>query len=1166
MQDLLRITLVGLFISQLSFNCFAQIGIISTYAGPALPANGALATIQAIDCPSSVASDGAGGFYVASYYLNTVYRVSADGKIALIAGTGVSGFSGDGKQAASAQISYPNGLAVDSSGNLFIADSLNNRIRKVSSSGIIITVAGNGTYGYSGDGTNATSAQLANPSGVSVDSAGNLFIADTGNNRIRKVSLSGIITTTAQLSTLGIAIDSAGNLFTVDPGGNCIRKISTSGTIISAAGNGTFGYSGDGGPATAAELWSPYGIAVDSMGNLFIADTNNQRIRKVSSSSGIIVTIAGSDAGELGDGGQATSAVLNYPFGVAVDSSGDFFIADTMNNRIRKVSSSGIIITVAGNGTYGYSGDGGQAASALLNYPRGAAMDAAGNLFVADTLNNRIRKVSFSGIITTMAGNGDFGYGGDGGQAVSAQLAGPTGVVVDSSGNLFIADCNNYRVRKMDSSGIITTVAGNGTFGYSGDGGTATSAQLSLPKGVSLDSAGNLFVADALNNRIRKVSASGIITTVAGGGNPPNGLGDGGPATSAILAYPLGVAVDSAGNLFISDTDNNRIRKVNSSGIITTAAGNGSSGYSGDNGTAISAQLALSTGVTMDELDLSTGIAMDSSGNLFIVDNANLRIRKVSASGIITTVAGNGSSGYSGDGGLATSANLNAPSGIALDSAGNLFIADTGNSRIRKVSKPKVSTDLAVSAGGAGQSSTVGGNLDTQSGYATVAVNSGAMPYGTAVFSFKQSGVTVSETGVPASPPTVSSRVFIDYRAGVYAVPGRSNSGVVDVNTGIAVVNRGTATANVTYTLRDGAGSTLSTGHGTIAAGKHFSCFIGQLKDVASDFNFPANFQTAIQFGALDIVSDQPLSVLAIRGTMNQRQQFIITTTPVADLTRSPGSSPIYFAQLADGGGYTTSLILMNTSSTNETGTIQLLDNSGNPLTVNPVGGTSGSSFNYSIPPNGIVHFQTDGSPTNWKVGWVKLTPDSGTSTPIGSGIFGYNPANVLITESGVPSASGTTHARIYVDLSGNHNTGLAIANIGGASSITLNVYQADGVTPAGTSNGPLSLAAYGHDAKFAGQFITGLPDGFTGLLDVSSTTPFAALTVRSLMNENNDYLITTFPVADVNQTAPSPIVFPQIADGGGYMTQFIFLGASGASITTVSYFDNNGAPLAVGR
>jgi hypothetical protein len=236
-------------------------------------------------------------------------------------------------------------------------------------------------------------------------------------------------------------------------------------------------------------------------------------------------------------------------------------------------------------------------------------------------------------------------------------------------------------------------------------------------------------------------------------------------------------------------------------------------------------------------------------------------------------------------------------------------------------------------------------------------------------------------------------------------------------------------------------------------------------------------------------------------------------------------------------------------------------------LTVHQAGGSSGSNFSYLIPPRGSLHFQTDGSPSNWNVGWVKVTPDSGTSTPIGSGIVGYNPDNVLLTESGIPSASATTHARIYVDQSASHGTGIAVSNITNApANLTIHAHQMDGVTPAGTSIGPLSLPAYGHDARFVEQFITGLPVEFTGILDIGSITPFAALTLRSLYNENGDFLLTTFPVADMNRTAPSPIVFPQIADGGGYITQFILLGDGIASNATISYYDENGVPLPVGR
>jgi len=355
----------------------------------------------------------------------------------------------------------------------------------------------------------------------------------------------------------------------------------------------------------------------------------------------------------------------------------------------------GIITTVAGGGTsVNGLGDGGPATSAFV-IATAVAVDAHGNLFIAD-FENRIRKVS-SGVITTVAGSGMFGmpgFSGDGGPATSASLYSPTSVAVDASGNLFIADNKNERIRKVTASGIITTVAGSGPTcatppcgGLSGDGGPATSAQLNNPFSVAVDASGNLFIADVGNNLIRKVSASGIITTVAGSGSY-GFSGDGGPATSASLNTPYGVAVDASGNLLISDTGNNRIRKVLASGIITTVAGNGTAGVTGDGGPAISA-----------ELKGPGGIAADAFGNLFIADNpygVTNRIREVSASGVITTVAGNGTAGFSGDGGPAISAELDQPYNLAVDASGNLFIAD--NSRIRKVSGPALAAP-SITAG-----------------------------------------------------------------------------------------------------------------------------------------------------------------------------------------------------------------------------------------------------------------------------------------------------------------------------------------------------------------------------------------------------------------------------------------------------------------------------------
>jgi sugar lactone lactonase YvrE len=354
---------------------------------------------------------------------------------------------------------------------------------------------------------------------------------------------------------------------------------------------------------------------------------------------------------------------LDTPSGVAVDAAGNLFIADQGNHRILKVEApAGLMTTVAGTGEYGFAGDGGPATSAQLEFPAGIAVDPAGNLFIADQLNQRIRKVgAATGWITTVAGTGQYGFAGDGGPATSARLNFPARVGVDQAGNLFIADQLNHRIRRVEAAtGWITTVAGTGQYGFGGDGGPATSAQLANPTGIAVDATGNLFVADQSNQRIRKVDATtGWITTVAGTGEP-GFAGDGSPATSAYLDFPSGIAVDSTGNFFIADQGNRRIRKVEAAtGFISTVAGTGESGFSGDGGPATSAQLAR-----------PSAIALDASGNLFIADQGNHRIREiVTSTGIITTVAGaeERPDENAGERGPATSPSPAAPEGAALD-------------------------------------------------------------------------------------------------------------------------------------------------------------------------------------------------------------------------------------------------------------------------------------------------------------------------------------------------------------------------------------------------------------------------------------------------------------------------------------------------------------------
>lgn len=586
-----------------------------------------------------MATDAGGNVYLSSAFA-CVFKLDQNGGLTRYAGTCRPGYSGDGGPAVNAQIFAPAGLTTDPAGNLYIADAYPHEyIRKVSTSGIITTVAGNGISGYTGDGGPATSAGLAlgrPPANIAADASGNVYIAEFSAARIRRIS-------------------------------------ANTGVITTVAGTGKNGFSGDGGPATAAQLGLPQGVAVDAVGNIYIADSGNNRVRRVSTSGTITTAACGGGSGSSGDGGPAASASC-HPTAIAVDSAGNLYITDQTNARVRKVTATtGIITTIAGGGPLGsfsFGGDGGPATKANFNQPYAAAVDQAGNVYIADQGNYRVRKVSTAGTITTVAGNGT-GYSGDGGPASSAQLYFPSGVAVDSIGNLYVADTNNYRVRKISPNGTIATAAGNGTQApypskpgaAPGDGGQATNAELYSPLGVATDSAGNLYIGDGFS--VRRVSPVGTITTVAGNGTSGYS-GDGGPATSAQLSAK-GVAVDQAGNLYIADIYNHRVRKVSPSGTITTVAGSGTQGYTGDGGLATSA-----------ELNEPIFVAVDSSSNLYIADLLADVVRKVATDGTISTYAGNGACCFTGtgnDGEPATNAPIG-PYGVAVDSAGNLYIAD----------------------------------------------------------------------------------------------------------------------------------------------------------------------------------------------------------------------------------------------------------------------------------------------------------------------------------------------------------------------------------------------------------------------------------------------------------------------------------------------------------
>jgi len=483
--------------------------------------------------------------------------------------TAKGGFSGDGGPATSASLGPPNGVAVDARGDVFLDDFVNGRIRRVDAvTGIITTVAGSGVSGYDGDGGPATSASLRGPKSVALDEQGNLFIGDWRNYRVRRVdTATGIITTVAgygqslfrgegEAATsagfipFGVAVDRAGDFFIADAANHRILRVNAKiGILTTLAGGGN---GGDSGPATDAILHSPTGIATDQYGNVFITEPSSRRVRRVDAATGIITTVAGNGTeGGGGDGGPATSASFIQPEALAMDAKGDLFIVDPSDEGIRRVDAGTGIITTVPLG--GREGDGDRAANARPIVPQSVAVDAQGNLFVIDRDGAGVIRVAADTGITTLVagGGGDRKHTGDGGPATSATLVNPSRVAVDSHGDLFIAEYGVGCIRRVDrATGTITTVR----------------KDLYSPQDVAVDALGNVYIAQGSGpnstNRIFRVDVvTGTAAAVAGDGSYGFG-GDGGPATSASLGSPRGIAVDARGRLLLADTGNNRVRAV----------------------------------------------------------------------------------------------------------------------------------------------------------------------------------------------------------------------------------------------------------------------------------------------------------------------------------------------------------------------------------------------------------------------------------------------------------------------------------------------------------------------------------------------------------------------------------------------------------------------------
>jgi len=578
-----------------------------------------------------------------------------------------SGWVGDGGSAISAILIQPEGVLADGSGNLYIADAGDHRVRKVASNGVIQTLAGTGIRGFSGDGGPAAQAQLNSPYGLALDGQGYLYIADLGNARVRRVGPDGTITTVAGGGPLpaggpnegspaamlalsaprNLAFDGYGNLYISDFGGQRVYQIAVDGSLTTVAGTGVAGASGDNGSAIAAQLNRPAGLAFDSRGALYIADSANHLVRKVA--HGLISSfaraatptglafdglgtlyVADTSAGDIavipvtGSPSSFAVAAVDVSFSIGVGA-----YASTANNEVVVVSVKGVGTTVAGGGNMAH-GDNGPAAQARLNHPAGVSMDAAGNVYIADRDNNRIRRVGADGTIATVAGTGAAGNSGDGGPAVLAQLSGPESVTVDgSSGDLYIADTGNQRVRRVTPDGKIAA---------------ATNLGLLSPVYAIPDGSGNLYIADAGAGKILTAGSNGVPATLMTG-----------------LSAPHGLALDSQGNLYYTEAGAARVSRRSPGGTVTSIG----AGW-----------------------NIPRGVAVDSRGNVYVADTGLQQVLEIGANGAATVIAGTGSAGFSGDGGNAAAAQLGFPWDVAVNASGVVAVADLDNNRVRDLTPP----------------------------------------------------------------------------------------------------------------------------------------------------------------------------------------------------------------------------------------------------------------------------------------------------------------------------------------------------------------------------------------------------------------------------------------------------------------------------------------------
>ena len=649
------------------------------------------------NAPNQVAVDSSGNTYVADTNNNTIRKITPSGVVTTFAGAPGPGGSVDGTGAA-ARFNFPAGVAVDSNGNIYVADAINQTIRKITPSGVVSTFAGSAGSIGSANGT-GSAARFHEPFGVATDSSGNVYVADTFNNTIRKITPGAVVTTLAGSagnsgstdgtgsnarfnSPYGLTVDSGGNVFVADTNNHTIRKVTSAGAVTTFAGSA--GNSGTAnGTLINARFASPEGITIDTNNNLYVADTGNSTIRMIG--GGVVTTLAGSPGSTGGSDGTGSAAQFNFPVGVAAGTSGNVLVGDRDNNCIRKIATASAAVTTLAGLAGGPGSANGTGVNARFYSPSDVKADTAGNLYVADTSNHTIRKITSAGVVTTLAGLAGTA-GSANGTGSAARFNNPQGIAVDGAGNIFVGDTDNHIIRKVTSSGVVTTLAGSAGNSGSTDG-TTSNARFNYPIGVAVDSSGNVYVADAVNHTIRKISG-GMVSTIAGAAGQ-TGTADG-MGSNARFNIPSGVTISSSGIIYVADTDNHTIRKITTDGTVSTLAGfPGLSGSSDGSGTDA-------------EFFQPRNLAIDGSGNIYVADYGNDLIRKVSPAGVVRTLAGTPGSSGSTDG-LGTAALFLQPFGLGVDSSGFVFVADTDNNTIRKggpagtpVTKSAENTPIAI--------------------------------------------------------------------------------------------------------------------------------------------------------------------------------------------------------------------------------------------------------------------------------------------------------------------------------------------------------------------------------------------------------------------------------------------------------------------------------------